>query len=96
MNKKPIPSQVVHRPTLCRFESELDGELAILEYSIQGNLVHFDHTEVPLAFRGKGIGNILVRAALTEARQQRWRVVPNCSFVATFLRRHPEFSDVTA
>jgi predicted GNAT family acetyltransferase len=86
---------VVHNVGLRRFETETEGALAVLEYSIQGDCVSFDHTHVPAAFRGKGVGAALVRTALTEASLRGWRVIPRCSFVADFLRRHPKFSDVT-
>jgi hypothetical protein len=36
----------------------------------------------------------LVRAALREARQRRWKIVPRCSYVAGFIERNPEFADL--
>jgi uncharacterized protein len=53
----------------------------------------FTHTEVPPADEGKGIGARLVRAALDDARQRGFKIVPACSFVAAFIRRHPEYND---
>ena len=42
--------------------------------------------EVPPADEGKGIGARLVRAALDDARQRGFKIVPACSFVAAFVR----------
>lgn len=95
MNQNPTPSPIVHNAGLHRFESTMDGATAVLEYSLQGSNASFDHTQVPVAFRGKGVGSALVRAALEEARRRNWKVIPRCSFVADFIRGHPEFSDVT-
>jgi predicted GNAT family acetyltransferase len=46
--------------------------------------------------RGRGIAETLVRAALEDARVQGRRVVPQCSYVAMFIRRHPEFQPLVA
>ena len=53
----------------------------------------FTHTEVPPADEGKGIGSQIVRAALDDARKRGFKIVPACSFVADFVRRHPEYGD---
>ena len=60
----------------------------------KGARVVFDHTLVPDELRGRGIAAKLACAALTEARQQRWRIVPRCSYVAAFIKRHPEFANL--
>jgi uncharacterized protein len=36
----------------------------------------------------------LVKAALDWAREQQLRVRPSCSYVATYMRRHPETQDL--
>lgn len=72
----------------------MDGEVAILSYTREGGLVVFDHTYVPVAFRGKGVAAALVRAALNEARKQHWKIVPQCSYVAAFIERHAEFASL--
>lgn len=81
---------VIHNTTLCRFELRTESHLALLEYShLGGQRVSFDHTEVPDALRGRGVGVKLVEAALDEARKQGWKVEPRCSFVAHYLQKHP-------
>ena len=42
---------------------------------------------------GKGIGARIVKAALEDTRNQGFRIVPACSFVVAYVRRHPEFDD---
>ena len=74
----------------------MQGEMALLTYVREGGRVVFDHTYVPEQFRGKGVAAALVRAALNEAREQRWRIVPQCSYVAAFIERHPEFASLVA
>jgi len=81
-------SSVVNNTALYRYELKADGEMACLEYSIQGTCMSLDHTYVPNAMRGKGAGAALVRVALEEARQKGWSITPKCTFVAAFLRKH--------
>jgi hypothetical protein len=64
--------------------------------AFRGGSVCFDHTFVPDEFRGQGVAAALVREALEEARRRHWRIVPQCSCVAAFLGRHPEFADLVA
>lgn len=86
---------VTHDVNVRRFEVRAgDGPSSFLSYTFEGDRVVFDHTFVPDELRGRGIAANLVRAALNEARQRRWRIVPRCSYVAAFIKRHPEFADL--
>ena len=82
-----------HNAALGRYELETDHGLAIAVYRQQGDRLIFTHTEVPGADEGQGIGSRLVRAALDDARSRGFRIVPACSFVVDFVRRHPEYAD---
>jgi uncharacterized protein len=88
--------QVQHHPEHRRFETQLDGMLAYLTYTIRDDVVCFDHTFVPEECRGKGVAAALVREGLAEARRQQWKIVPACSYVADYIARHPEFADLVA
>ena len=81
---------------LNRFEivSEGSDTPAILEYRRSGDQITLTHTEVPSALEGRGIGAALAKAALEFAREQHLRVVPACSFVAAYVKRHPEYEDL--
>lgn len=85
---------VVHNAAERRFETTVEGLLSVAEYELAGGVVVFTHTLVPAELRGRGIAEKLVRAALAWARAGRRRVVPACSYVATFIRRHEEFQDL--
>lgn len=68
--------------------------LAVAEYRLHGKTMTLTHTEVPHELEGRGVGANLVKAALDHARQQGYRVVPQCPFVAQYIRRHSEYSDL--
>lgn len=91
-----MTSSVRDNPARRRFELDVDGALAFIDYRREGRVVTLTHAEVPAALRGGGIGSALVRGTLLLAREQGERVVPLCPFVVAYLERHPEFRDLLA
>lgn len=77
-----------------RFEADVPGGLAILEFNRARNLIIFTHTELPQAAEGKGVGTALAKVALNWAREEGEPVMPLCPFVAAYIRRHPEYRDL--
>lgn len=90
------PIVVRHNPADSRYEAEVEGHRAVTEYRVEGDRVIFTHTFVPPELRGRGIAEALVRTALEETRRRSLRVVAECSYVAAFIRRHPEFQSLIA
>ncbi|MEA2819637.1 MAG: uncharacterized protein QOJ86_1641 [Bradyrhizobium sp.] len=80
---------------LCRFELDVEGGLAFASYRRAPGTVIITHTETPRALRGRGIASELVQGALELIRTDGSKVVAGCGFVVDYLRRHPEFSDLT-
>lgn len=75
-----------------RYELTEGGQTAIAAYQLDGDTIVFDHTVVPEALEGHGVGSRLVAAALDDARAQGLRVVPHCGFVAAFIEKHSEYA----
>ncbi len=87
--------KVIHFPNKQRFELKSGpGDPAYLSYHSRGEAMVMDHTFVPVAMRGQGIAAIITHDALLEARRLGWKVIPDCSYVETYIQRNPEFSDV--
>lgn len=61
----------------------------------RGNQRVFYHTEVDDKFEGRGLASILVAEALEATRAEGKRAVAVCPMVAAFIKKHPEFSDIT-
>ena len=90
-----MPPKVIHYPGKQRFElRDGPGDPAVLTYHARGDTMVMDHTFVPVPMRGRGIAAILTHDALLEARRLGWKVIPDCSYVETYIRRNTEFSDV--
>ncbi|MBB5787005.1 GNAT family N-acetyltransferase [Jiangella mangrovi] len=67
-----------------------------LTYSRRDDEIVALHTVVEEAAEGKGVGGALARALLDDAREGGLKVVPQCPFVAAYLERHPEYTDLVA
>ncbi|HLW52991.1 MAG TPA: GNAT family N-acetyltransferase [Candidatus Angelobacter sp.] len=87
---KPKPQPVSNG----RFELESDGHVAYLEYNLAGKVLQLIHTEVPDALRGKGMASELAQSALNWAREHQVKVDVICPYVAGYLAKHPEYSDI--
>lgn len=73
-----------------RFEITVDGHLAELVYERDDQQLVIVHTGVPDELEGRGIGGVLVTAAIDDAAQRGLTVVPKCPFARVWLKRHPE------
>ena len=79
---------------LSRFELDSDGGTAFMNYRLAGNAMSLDHTETPVAARGRGLASRLVEGALQIVRARGLKVVPRCPFVRDYLGKHPENRDL--
>ncbi|MDE2363681.1 MAG: N-acetyltransferase [Hyphomicrobiales bacterium] len=84
-------SEVVDNKGNSRFELDVDGEFVIAEYRIADGSIFFTHTETPYNLRGRGLAAEVVKAAVESARARGLKVVPRCSYVAHWLKDHPEY-----
>lgn len=66
------------------------GELTLRRVSDE--IWNANHTGVPKAIGGRGVGKALVRAMVEDARLHGYRVVPGCPFVAKLFERKPEWA----
>ena len=85
---------IIDNPRESRFEVQVDGEIAVLEYTRDEVRAIYHTTRVPKALEGRGIAGQLVKHALDDARAGGLKVVPRCSFVAAYVARHPEYADI--
>jgi uncharacterized protein len=90
-----------------RYEARIGGALAgILAYTVQDGVAVMPHTVVEPQFEGRGIGGKLAKAALDDVRERGLKVAlddvrerglkvaPRCWFVAAYIEKHPEYTDL--
>lgn len=86
---------VHNNPDANRYEAIVDDELAgFAVYRLTPGRVVFVDTEVRNIYQGQGVGSALAKAALDDVRRQGKQVAPLCSFIAAYIRRHPDYVDL--
>ncbi len=83
-----------HNEQAQRFETTVDGHTGYISYQEQADALVYDHTIVPPALGGQGVGSALVQHALNYARDHNKKVIPQCSFVASYIDKHPNYQDL--
>ncbi len=78
-----------------RYSAIVDGHEAEMTYSRAGDtIIIIDHTAVPDALRGRGVGQALVQRGVEDARAKGLKIVPLCPFAKAQINKHPEWQDV--
>ncbi|WP_201526224.1 GNAT family N-acetyltransferase [Psychrobacter frigidicola] len=85
---------ITHNEQDKRFETTIDGQTGYVSYQDRGDTLVYDHTEVPQALEGQGVGSALIKHALDYAREHDKKVVPQCPFVASYIDKHPDYQDL--
>jgi uncharacterized protein len=88
--------KVVHNEAAHRYEIWLAEEMVgLADYSQMPGELHFVHTEVKPEHQRKNYAAILMRDALADVRLSgKNKVVPVCSYVVMYMKRHPETHDL--
>jgi len=89
---------VKHEPDAERYAAYDGDELqGWIIYDRAGTTVRLLHAEVPPVMRNKGVGGDVVQAILDElSTTTDDRVQPVCGFVVSWMRRHPEYAELTS
>jgi len=78
-----------------QYEFHIDKYAPKIEYTINNfKNIYLTHTEVPNALAGRGIGTQLVEKTLCDIEENGMCVVPLCSFVAAYIKKHPEWKRI--
>jgi uncharacterized protein len=92
-----MTTEVTRNDDASRYELRLDGELVgIADYDGDGDVLVFPHTEIDPRHRGRGLGDLLVGAALDDVRRRGAKVVPTCWFVRDFIDAREEYRTLVA
>jgi predicted GNAT family acetyltransferase len=86
--------QVIHNPGERRFEVTVDGYPSKLDYILDGKNFVITHVGVHPELRGMGVAGKIVEVSLAYAKENNLRVIPMCSYAASFIRKHPEYAEL--
>ncbi len=84
--------QLIDNKTDKQYEFHAGEFIPKIEYLKTGGKIFLTHTEVPKQLQGKGIGNLLVKEVLEDINQKGLTLVPLCPFIASYIKRHPEWN----
>jgi predicted GNAT family acetyltransferase len=79
-----------------RYETEVNGYTAFIEYIKAKNAIYLTHTEVPAQLGGQGVGKSMVKAVLTILKEEGQKVAPLCPFVAAYIKENREWVPLVA
>jgi len=67
-----------------------------MTFTRANGVMTIDHTGVPPALEGRGIAAALVQRAVADARAEKFKIAPLCSYVAAQFHRHKDWADLLA
>ncbi len=84
-----MSAAITRNDLLGRYETPVDGGMAIAVFQQEGDVLLFTHTEVPRGAQGRGAASALIAGALEDVRERGLKVRPLCSFVRRYMENHP-------
>lgn len=78
-----------------RYEILQGGQVvSFAEFRPVGDAVMLPHTEIEQGHEGEGLGSQLAKFALDNVKTEGKRVIPMCPFIAGYIRKHPEYTEL--
>jgi predicted GNAT family acetyltransferase len=87
--------EVTHNKTGHTFEVWIDGHLSKLDYIQDEKNFVITHVGVYPEHRNQGLAAKIVDTSMQYAKQNALRVVPMCSYAASYIRAIPEYMELT-
>jgi predicted GNAT family acetyltransferase len=90
--------EIIDETTHGAYRARVEGSSrpAELTWTARGEARFADHTFVPPEARGRGVAMRLIEKLVSDAREQGFKIVPQCSYVEAAFRRHAEWAEVRA
>lgn len=89
-------SPLINNESIHNFEMFVDGHRAFIDYQLKGDKIFLIHTEVPVELEGKGVAPAMVEKAFDYIEEHNLKMVPYCSFIKIYLKKHPQWERLVA
>ena len=77
-----------------RFEIEVDGHFAFINFGERENQIALVHTEAEPELAGTGAASAVVEKTLNWIEQNDKTLLPFCPYVFAFIKKHPEWKRI--
>jgi predicted GNAT family acetyltransferase len=82
---------IINNEKESRFEIKLPNDYAFVDYRWRNDVLELMYIFVPVPYRGKGIAEELIKFVLDDALANNRKIVVYCSWIAGYVRSHPEY-----
>lgn len=96
MKEEYINLELVNNEAGNRFEMNVDGNIAIIEYKQYPGKMALLHTEVPPQLEGKGAATAIIEKTLAYIEKNNLKLIPLCPLVVAYIKRHREWKRLVA
>jgi len=96
MKENVAQIEIRNNKEIKQFDTNVDGHVALIEYTINDNRIFLTHIEVPSELEGRGVGSLLVKETLLEIERMNLQVIPACKFVKKYIQKNPEYRRLLA
>ncbi|EGV42543.1 N-acetyltransferase [Bizionia argentinensis JUB59] len=79
-----------------RFEIEIDGHYAFINYKEFGSQIALVHTETEPDIAGQGAAKAVVEKTLHFLDKHNVEVLPFCPYVFAYIKKHPEWKRIVS
>lgn len=77
-----------------RFEIEVNGHFAFINYGDFGNQIALVHTEAEPELAGTGAAAAVVEKTLEHIENENKLLIPFCPYVFAYIKKHPEWKKI--
>jgi len=78
---------LINNSTESRYETEIEGHIAFIEYQLTDKTIQLRHTYVPPELRGKGAAVLLADLVFEDIHRNNYKVISACSFISKYMKR---------
>ena len=77
-----------------RFEIDVEGYKAFIDYKETSSQIWLIHTEADPALAGKGAAKAVVEKTLAYVKESSKKLLPFCPYVFAYIKKHPEWKAI--
>ena len=94
MKEEFVNLELIQNEAAHRFEMNVEGYAALIEYRQNGDKITLVHTEVPPQLEGRGAAAAIIEKSLNYIEQNYFKLIPLCPLVVAYIKRHPEWKRI--